>query len=76
LRRLPFTEILPEVFTTRTADSGNYGKFSKRSNRILPKMKKVFCTRQKTLRPAADFGFILPCRFNRQPVRQWQAAAA
>jgi hypothetical protein len=69
LRRPLFTEILPEIFTTRTADSGNYGKFYKRSNRILQNMKKVFA-RQKTLRPAASFGFILPCRFNRQPARQ------
>jgi hypothetical protein len=65
---------LPEVFTTRSADSGNYGKFYKRSNRFLQKEQKVFA-RQKTLRPAADFGFILPCRFKRQP-RQLQTAAA
>jgi acylphosphatase len=42
LRRPPFTKILPEVFTTRTADSGNYGKFYKRSNRFLQKEQKSF----------------------------------
>jgi acylphosphatase len=33
---------LREIFTTRTADSGNYGKFYKRSNRIRPKYQKSF----------------------------------
>jgi acylphosphatase len=42
LRRPLFTEILPEIFTTCAADSGNYGKFSKRSNRILQKYEKSF----------------------------------
>jgi hypothetical protein len=32
-------------------------------------MKKSFLARQKTLRRAADFGFILRCRFNLQPPR-------
>jgi acylphosphatase len=43
---------LPEVFTTRTADSGNYGKFSKRSNRFLQKEQKSFHTAKN----------IAPCR--------------
>jgi hypothetical protein len=75
LRRPPFTENLPEILTTRAADSGNYGKFYQRSNRFIQKEQKKF-VRQKTLRPASDFGFILPCRFNRQPARQSPAAAA
>jgi acylphosphatase len=33
---------LPEIFTIRAADSGNYGKFSKRSNRFLQKAQKSF----------------------------------
>jgi acylphosphatase len=42
LRHPPFTKNLPEIFTTRTADSGNYGKFSKGSNRFLQKEQKSF----------------------------------
>jgi hypothetical protein len=38
-------------------------------------MKKVFAP-QKTLRPAADFGFILPCRFTRQPACERKTAVA
>jgi hypothetical protein len=34
---------------------------------ISPKNEKKFMSRQKTLRRAADFGFILPCRFKLQP---------
>jgi hypothetical protein len=31
--------------------------------------KQFHFARQKTLRRAADFGFILPCRFKRKPPR-------
>jgi hypothetical protein len=40
------------------------------------KKKKNFARRQKTLRPTAEFGFILWCRFNQQTHRPWPAAAA
>jgi hypothetical protein len=38
--------------------------------------RKKFFVRQKTLRRAADFGFILPCRNNRQRSRQPPTANA
>jgi hypothetical protein len=54
----------------------NYGKFRNGSNRFRQKEQKSFPPRQKTLRRAADFGFILSCRFNCQPAHQRQTAAA
>jgi hypothetical protein len=54
----------------------NYGKLSTGSNRILKKNKKLLAARQKTLRPAAEFGFILPCGIIHQPSRLMQTAAA
>jgi hypothetical protein len=42
------------------AAHANYGKFRNGSNRFLQKEQKVFA-RQKTLRRAADFGFIMSC---------------
>jgi len=49
--------------------------FSSGQTEFSQKAKK-FSARQKTLRRAADFGFILPCQFNRQRSRQPQTACA
>jgi hypothetical protein len=40
------------------------------------KKTKLLAVRQKTLRPAAEFGFILPCGIIHQPSRLKPAAAA
>jgi len=40
------------------------------------KKAKKLATRQKTLRPTAEFGFILPCGIIHQPSRLMQTAAA
>jgi hypothetical protein len=49
--------------------------FTNGQTEFAQNIKKVLA-RQKTLRRAADFGFILSCRFNRQPARQLPAANA
>jgi hypothetical protein len=65
----------PEDFVFSGTAASYYGKLFQRSNRFHKKNKIIFI-RQKTLRRAADFGFILPCRFNHQPSRPPRPASA
>ncbi len=48
-----------KIYILFVAARANYGKFPQTVKQISPKRTKKFSARQKTLRPAANFGFIL-----------------